>query len=400
MYHTAAIKRKYCIKGLYNSEVKVFIFLVIFLPPAIVNNYEYIDAVINILRIFSALLVFSNYFLCSSISKLFRLESCIWVAYLIYCWLNGTWQYNRFVTVLIILSLTAMIESCFNKGYENYFYKGLRAYLLIFLLINTFTLFMSGNIVKIRSSSGAAIAEQKYLFLGFDNDLAIQLVPLIGVLFYGNKNKRDRIDLFILILTFFNFLLTASASGMMVYFIFIVFYLFRNHDFILKHMKSSMVILFFAVLWMLIYFLQIQRFFSFLISNILGRSLDFTGRMLIWQDAIYAIQDSWLIGYGDFANNPAYADYFTNLYLSISPSPHNIFLYICSMGGVVGLFLFVYLIIFAFRNVDKNIRRIKNATFLLATLFCYFLCGQVSSVYAMEQLSVLLCVAYYARPAN
>ena len=52
------------------------------------------------------------------------------------------------------------------------------------------------------------------------------------------------------------------------------------------------------VIFVSIVFLRLQEVFSYLIVNILGKDLTFTGRTVIWDYYINEIKNSWVIGYG------------------------------------------------------------------------------------------------------
>lgn len=183
------IRRLNGIKNLYSNWIQIFFFLLILLPPAIVDNDETLDLLVNVLRIIVSIVIFIDYFSKRTISKFFLLEASIWGGYIIYCLLNHTWEYHTLVTVATILSLTALIESCFIKGQEKRFYKGLRLLLRIYLTANFATLMMTDlDSLRVTSVNADTIDS---LFLGFDNDAAMRLIPLMGVLLCLEGRKKN-----------------------------------------------------------------------------------------------------------------------------------------------------------------------------------------------------------------
>lgn len=376
------------IKGLYNNGFKIFLFLAILMPPAIFNKYENIDATINILRIIVAFVIMVDYFIQGKISRFLCIEAGIWIVYLIYCILNNSYEYHVLVDVATIISLTAMIESCFLRENEQNFYKGLRIILFIYLLANTASIFING-LEKLRSAGSLYYETKTNLFLGFDNDIAMEMIPLIGVLLsdeHGNK-----IDLLIVSLALANFLLTNSGSGILVFALLFIYYFIRKHCTLPKWVKSWTILLFFGVMFILVYAFQIQRFFSFLIINILGKDLGLTNRMHIWSYILNAVKEQWLFGYGNYSNNSLFLSRIPEYW---TPAPHNIFLYLLLMGGIIGLILFIYMVMYSFKRIDKGSRHDNKNSTLLITLFCYFMCGMVASYYSLVEFSVLLAVAY------
>lgn len=367
------------IKGMYCSSYMIAFMLLILIPPAIIQRYKTIDTIFNILRIVMAILIFGDYFLRKKFSGIFCIIAFTWFIYTIFCLFNGSWDYHILVSVAVRISLIAMIESCNSRGYERKFYKGLRQLLLLYLIPNTISILMGNDV--------------KELFLGFDNDSAIQLIPLIGVLLYGHIDKKDKIDSLIVLLAFLDFLITKSGSGMLTFFVIAVYYFSGSRIAFPKWIKSWTIILGFAVIWLMIYYLGIQRYIAWLIVNILGKDLSFSSRTYVWSYVLDALKDSWLFGYGNYSQNPAFLSHRAELFPVYSA--HNIFLHVYAMGGVAGLTIFFFIVIFAFKKVDQSKSNRNKNSVLLMTLICYFLCGQVASVYALEELSVLLCIAYH-----
>ena len=362
------------INGLYNNKYKTFIMLLILLRPEIINNYPTVDYVFNLLRIVVAIIVVFDYFLIHRFSKLFIAQMAMWTLYVIHCIVNRTYEYHVLVTILIILTLNAMVESCIYKKNETQLFKGLRMMLILYLIANTISILLGYN--------------ESRLFLGFDNDFAMILIPLEGVLLYGGKlpnGKYNKIDIVIVLISFFNFLITRSASGILAFFVLSLYACFGSKC--LK-LKGWHIFLIFIALWSLTYFLQIQRLFSFFIVEVLGKDVTLSYRTEIWSTVVEAIKEKWLIGYGNYSNNLDYLSHFRYM----TAAPHNVFLYYAVTSGLVGVFIRGLIVAMAFKKIDKS--PTKRNAILIVALFCYFLCGTVASYYAEESFSFLLCVAF------
>ncbi len=96
----------------------------------------------------------------------------------------------------------------------------------------------------------------------------------------------------------------------------------------------------------LIVFARVQNLFSFIIVDLLGKDLTFTGRTDVWSNSIKRIFDHILIGHGDMNQMTEYL-VLGDVYC------HNGFLEILFRGGIIHLILFIVLILIL-DNAMKN----------------------------------------------
>ena len=95
-------------------------------------------------------------------------------------------------------------------------------------------------------------------------------------------------------------------------------------------------------------FFNIQYYFSFIISNILGESLLLNGRSIIWDSAIKLIKERLIFGYGVYGVYIPMPDWWGTSY----NYAHNQILQFLLDGGLIAAILFGLLIAIAGRNID------------------------------------------------
>lgn len=367
------------IKGLYVNKWLMVIMLMVLFRPEIINKDATLDLIFNILRVIVSFIVIIDYLTGQKFSKLVLLEFLAWGLYNVYSVYNGTWTYNLLINMIICITIVCFTESSFRKNC-CYLFEALNVVLIVYLIANTITILMGNDVQN--------------LFLGFDNDIIMILLPLVGIKIYGSYylyNKLTKCDYIIMALSLLDFLLTWSASAILTLFVFYMIIIFNKTKIrskaILKLINSKVIIVVTMLLWFFLYDLKAQKIFNFLIVGILHKDITLTYRTKIWANVIDAIRDNWLLGYGNYLQNNEYTSRFIYMY----PAPHNIYLNFLLMGGVVGLIFIICIINYSFRYINKNLDE-KNIILLIA-FFCFMLCGTVASLYPLENLAFLLAVA-------
>lgn len=100
----------------------------------------------------------------------------------------------------------------------------------------------------------------------------------------------------------------------------------------------------------LIVIARIQNLFSYIIVDLLGKDLTFTGRTDVWDKSINRIFDHILIGHGDM-------DQMTEYLILGDVYCHNGFLELLFRGGIIHLMLFIAVIIIIDKTTKKNLDR-------------------------------------------
>lgn len=356
-------------------QIEPFLLLFILYRPEYVLENRYLDEVINGLRVLVTLVLLFKIAKKGKVNKII-LPIIIWGYYNIFCLLNHTWTFSILIEYAIIIDVFIIISIYYPKKKKD-LYLALSDLLVLYGICNTATILL-GNTYE-------------QLFLGFDNDIAMRIIPLIGVQLFLSlqiNNKFSKKDIIVCAVFLFDYVLTASASGLIS--LIVLFFMVNSPKLSYRYLKSSNAIVLSVVLWALLYYLKIQDIFSFLLS-FLAKDATLSYRTYIWESVLEAIKQAPILGYGNIGTNLTYFDIVHPMYYA-SIYPHNLWLYIVASSGIVGLCGFSTLIVRTFRNIDNNYNNKANKT-LIATLFAYLLCGTFASYYAIEYLCFLLAIA-------
>ena len=117
-----------------------------------------------------------------------------------------------------------------------------------------------------------------------------------------------------------------------------------------------------------------------------NRNTTLSGRTYIWDSAIHAIQNNWLLGYG--IQSP---EVLKATFIGFS-HPHNLLISILYYGGIVGLILFGMCLFISFRNIKLAGR---CGAFIFYSTAALMLMGVVESLgVGLSQLVFPISIAY------
>ncbi len=125
--------------------------------------------------------------------------------------------------------------------------------------------------------------------------------------------------------------------------------------------KPLYIAFFFILMFVGVYYFNIQKLFSFVIINILGKDLTLTGRIELWTSSIEMIKQKFWLGWG--CTNKG-SIILRNYYYWYA---HNLVLDILLEGGIVTLSAFAFMIANMARRVKGTLRdrRIKTCMLIL-----------------------------------
>lgn len=122
-------------------------------------------------------------------------------------------------------------------------------------------------------------------------------------------------------------------------------------------------------------FFNVQYYFSFIISNVLGESLMLNGRSIIWDSAIKLIKEKLIFGYGVYGVYIPLPDWWGTSY----NYAHNQILQFLLDGGLIATILFGLLIVISGRNIDAS----RN-----------YIIGKISAIVMFSCLLMMISEAY------
>jgi len=286
----------------------------------------------------------------------------------IYIIKNRRNRLSKFIIMLLAFYSTKAISTIINNGSISALiteiYPALGICLLIELglqerfkeLINAFATVLSiltliNFIIMILNPHGYHDIEKVIYFMGYRNQLAPLYILTILMLeirnnYFPKKYGKIQLVLILIICTFM--ILYAGSGSNIIAWIPIVFYyitpFFSRYSNIFN-IKSYVI--FYISLFFGIIFLNIHELFSELLFLFLGKDVTFSGRTLLWNEAIKMIKDRPLIGYGmaDSYNRVRYP--ISGTYLSA----HNQFIQLIIEGGFISFFAFGYVAYVTFKKL-------------------------------------------------
>lgn len=262
-------------------------------------------------------------------------------------------------------------------------------YFTIITLINDFFVLVSpGGIAEIVSSNGFT---HIYHVWGIDNTFAIYLIPGLCIsLYYFVKYERRTWKAEVLLVVIYLFgaikLQTMSTSvGLTLISLFVLIKNIRG----VTNIKLKYGA--FALILLITYLINFRglTLFPKLIENVLHKSVTFSGRTILWSQAIEMITSSPLLGYGFQSSEELFAfNQYSGLY-----SSHSLYLQLLIYGGFVSA-LFLFLLLFStIRLVDKSFY--SRYEYLMAGIYgllIYFIFefnANISSLFLM--IEILYC---------
>lgn len=377
----------YQIKNIYGNRIFLFISLLLIYRPEIFVQIRITEMIWDVGRVILCAFLLLTYALYNHYSKLFVFEIVIWGWYNLYSLYLDVWDFNVLIKFLLILMITILVEMSATQDIMQLI-KSLRMILVIYLIANTITIILGFDVSS--------------LFLGFDNDIIMILIPMIGVLTWGafyENGTLKKIDYFIYLMVFFDFFATKAVTAIVSLLTYVCVLFFMNRKIAVKFIgdkKDKIASLFTSgkgiayaiILWVFVAVFQVQKLFASSLYYLLHRDVTLTNRIYIWERVIEAVKVHPILGYGNYALNEEYLSYF-RYWVSC---PHNLFLHFLATGGIVGFIAIIMLYNYSFRNVNKNQNGFVDFI-LLATSFTFMICGLASSYYPMESLFLLLAIA-------
>lgn len=367
-------KRK--IKSLNSVAFLMLLLLPFFKPASFELIAPGIDAFLDGWRLVSFAVILFMYVVSGKVSKIIVAISAYEAMLLVSTFVNHGDYWHLVVSCGTVIGFCMLTEICIIQNSKKYFTTIFTIY---------FALIMINLIVLVIFPEGIATDNyyrNTYNFLGNDNSMAVVFeLPLMGAacLYSAFRNRRLTFTaLLMFIMISATVLITWSATGVVAWFVLAVYILFVYKSKMAKIFNSYILFVMFVAMQIMIVFLRLQEHFAFFIENILGKSISFTGRTLIWDLSYLVILQSPIIGYGVYEG--AGLIQVGNAFFYA----HNAILEILIQSGVIGLILFIIPFIMAARRLYQY-REHFLAGIVSVTLFSFMLTflmeAQISSIW-------------------
>lgn len=279
---------------------KWFVLLMVFtfLKPAGIANsgYNSLNAIINLVQlVFILLVAFVTFRNSPKISKTL-LSEIMFFAVWILCFLVNDSDVSQLLKLALFgIGIELIFEHYLKQNKFSVLVDAFTTMYIILLSINLFLMIRNYG-WKLGINNGMY---ETFSFLESDNGTTGYVIGalLFGMLSARIKGKKFDIKLIlIIILSLLNELRLWSASalvGIAIILIYIIF--FRDN----KLLKINYVLIGAILANVGITFFGFQKAFAFVIENVLGRTVEMTGRTKLWNMGLEYWKDSIVFGTGD-----------------------------------------------------------------------------------------------------
>ncbi|AVK62243.1 hypothetical protein C5Z25_10870 [Lactobacillus sp. CBA3605] len=363
-----------------NNRLFIVFLILPFLEPEFLNFHARINAFFLLWEIFNCLFLIYIYIKKRQFSPYFGVIF-LWRFYigLISLIKNGNIDKTSLGRTVFILGLTLAIELGLKSAPMDTLW-GLFYVMLGLSSFNLLSCFTNGMVVN----NGVP-----YYVFGLRTrftDSAVPLITLSLLLSWFSEHKLfSKISITALVIVVVQLLVKWVATGIFVVLILLLVVMISDHySWRIPPRTSLLVGIGFIIS---IVFFRIQSLFSFIIVNLLHKSLDFHGRIEIWNAAIKVIKTSLFTGFGEKGDGG-----FVYVWWAPTLAPaHDMLLQLLHDGGLIScalLLLAYYLAVNNLRNIDKRTANILTAA-VLAT--CFAVLTEITSYYAYFYILPVLC---------
>lgn len=352
----AQISKK--IPFLNNAVFVTFLLLPYFKPASLQYIAPQLENVFNILKIFSLVVGLGLYIYKRKISKTI-LAIIIYEVVLFACtFINDGDYWSILVNCGSIVSFSMLMELGIKNDCRVVF-KSIFFIYFIFVLVNLILIFMYPD-----GLAHDTYYYNKYNFLAIDNGLSPIFIPVISLsIIYAEFNKKaSSLNFVLLVMISITVIITWSATGVMMWFLMMLYVVFVYRKKLMSVLNIKVLYIAFAVLEIAIVFFRVQEIFAYIIEDILGKSLTFTGRTIIWDSSMGLIRNSPFIGYG------VYEGHGLILYGGKYMYAHNGVLEILLQGGIIALIAYVSVFVIS-GNILYKYRNNRIAGIISAAIF-------------------------------
>ena len=271
------------------------------------------------------------------------------------------------LTRLLMYSYSLLLAVVCCKYNAKNFIRCFRNVLFVLILINTVSVlaFPSG------------LYSDRFWFLGFKNGIGkygIMLITLCGFTQTISKHKTDKmITLISVVVSAITAVQIESASGLigclLPYVILLYVTAARQHKYDIARMRNYFFVIVFAFFTIILtQSLLTNSLVVYFVTEILHKTMTFSGRLTIWERVLDVISQNLLIG-----NGTQNDEYNTILLGTIhAVDAHDYYLEFIMEGGLVALVLLVLMFIQTTRILDKY-RMHKEMNVLAGGLFTMLL---------------------------
>lgn len=343
------------------------------IEPRLFGQIKALDLVLNMWKLFSftcIVLLFIGK--CRKIDKFIIAVICSNLVVFISTVFHGGWIYSALVQVVNIAAMILLVKIMLEEDTMLCFDVILPLLeVLLYANLISIILFPGGMYTDV---VGVGYKRSENWVLGLDNAQAPYYIAGLAIAIIRDYYRLGKLSIrsWMLIGVCFTTVLirqpATAVVGMAIIFPAIVFpKLFAKSSILNIVSYMIMVVIFFIA----VVVLRTQDHLAFLIQGVLHKTLSFSGRTLIWDNAIAVIKKYPWLGLGELTREKIW-DYLGQIHA------HNIILQTLVSGGILQLCLYIYMHIIIARKLLKNNHN-RIASFLAVVLFSMLMMNQMEN---------------------
>lgn len=303
-----------------------------------------------------------------------------------------------------IILFSAVINNNITMGmiYTNFVYIGFIIYInycmkdfknFINALNILFTLLIIYNLIL------AIFSQSSYMYIGYQgsqkvfvgtfesrNGISMVMIPAIAFILIRSEYIYEKVrnkDILLCFMVLIIILLSKSSTGFIVGSLLVIYVLLLKKIKIKININKLMSI--YTIIYTQVVIFRIQEtVFRGFIENTLQKNVTLTGRTLIWDFIMKIIPNSLIFGYG---RNDIIAQ---NAIIRDVTEAHNGLLEILLCTGIIGLFVFILILLNAFRALNKSNSKISYI--LSMAIFLYFCIALTESAFTYTKIGFWILI--------
>lgn len=303
-----------------------------------------------------------------------------------------------------IILFSAVINNNITMGmiYTNFVYIGFIIYINYCMkdfknFINALNILVT--LLIIYNLILAIFVQSSYMYIGYQgsqkvfvgtfesrNGISMVMIPAIAFILIRSEYIYEKVrnkDILLCFMVLIIILLSKSSTGFIVGSLLVIYVLLLKKIKIKLNINKLMSI--YTIIYTQVVIFRIQEtVFRGFIENTLQKNVTLTGRTLIWDFIMKIIPNSLIFGYG---RNDIIAQ---NAIIRDVTEAHNGLLEILLCTGIIGLFVFILILLNAFKALNKSNSKISYI--LSMAIFLYFCIALTESAFTYTKIGFWILI--------
>ncbi|WP_230083883.1 O-antigen ligase family protein [Companilactobacillus futsaii] len=366
----------------FKNRILTFFFVFPFLQPDVLNFVSNVHRFFVVWQVINLVALLVLYLFEKRLSVFF-LMMILWRFYifLLSYFKQGTIGTTSLNRTVFIFGIVLVIEIGFRKNALDTLW-GIYLVAILISILNLLSCLKGGVLIH---------NNVEYFVYGLRTRFTDSAIPLtvLAMLISWLKNKRifSGISIFTIILVGFQLVYEWVATGIFALILIVSFCLLGSiFKFKLFPKTTFLAGLAFVIL---VVFYRIQNYFSFIIVDLLHKTLDFHGRIPIWDIAIDSFKSSPVFGFGENQTGR-----FIKVWWSETLAPaHDMILQVLHDGGLISAMALFVIYMYAVSRLAKyNVDiEIKNILTIAVLATCFAILTEITSYYSYFYILPAIC---------